>query len=207
MKRQLMYVLIATMALFGSYSLPAFAQTEPETEQESETMTQGDLALILAVKLGLAPDVPAMGGQSFAINALKQAGISPREGWNAEEEVTLGSLAVILAQVLGLVPENPEDDASVVEACTAAGVDFSSIASALVSAGILRGETELIPVGRELNDPLLRLPPGRPWSYFTRGGPGRESGMRAPNRPGFTPPPPPPGGGFRPPTPPPLTPN
>jgi hypothetical protein len=207
MKKMIMiHVAILIAALFA-FSQPAIAQEEAS----GQTMTQGDLALIFAQKLGLAPGLPTDAGKAEAMNALAQIGYAPRGGWNADSEVTLGDLAVILAAVLKLTPENPEDDASVVEACVAAGVDFSSVASALISAEILSADPQFTATGRQLNDPLFRLPPGAPWQYFSSAGGG---GGVVPRRgpPGPTPVPPPgPAPGpvppFVPPSPPPLTPN
>lgn len=196
-------LLLALSVSLGGAIPATYAKEEmaPEaTAPAEETMKQGDLAILLVHKLGLAPDVPTEFSSAIAISTLRQANILPRGEWQAEEDVTLGTLAYLLMQILEITPENPEDDASVVEACTAAGVDFSSIANALISAGILEADPLIVPTGSQFNDPLYRLPPGAPWDYLSRG---RLTGDQ-PEPPAPPKPPVPP---FRPPTPPPLTPN
>ena len=222
MKNRLFRMCLLAAFLLLSFNTSIFAQEEETTPQEEETsqetMSQGQLAIILAQRLGLAPDAPGL-TEVAAINMLTQVGILPRDGWSAGSEVTLGVLAGILVQVLGLTAENPEDDASLVEACTAEGIDFSSVSNALASAGIVPwnpSARRTQPTGSQFNDPLLRLPPGDPSTFFSGagGGPGNGgSGFRPGDGQGGGQ-----GGGgggsqgggggsFNPPGPPPMTPN
>ncbi len=136
-------------------------KAQPPAEESS--INQGALAVILAHKLGLAGGLPVNTTPDNAINMLMQAGISPREGWDAGADVTQGTLAYLLASVLGLSVTDWNDDTSVVEACIAANIDFTSVGTALLSAGIISSsQRQGQPTGSQLNDPLYRLPPGLP---------------------------------------------
>jgi hypothetical protein len=223
MKNRLFQMILLAACLLFAFNTSILAEEEQSGEEQSseETMTQGNLAIILAQRLGLAPDMPGDLTDIIAINALTQAGYAPREGWNSGSDVTLGMLAGILVQVLGLTAENPEDDASLVEACVAAGIDFSSVSSALASAEIVSlnpSARRTQPTGSQFNDPLLRLPPGDPSSFFSgagggfgqggsglrpgggQGGGGDQGGGQGGGGGGG-------GGSFIPPGPPPMTPN
>lgn len=156
---------------------PVFAQPEEEqsvveTQEivEEQTMTQGQLAIILARRLGLVVGTPLTASPVAAILALEQVGISPSGGWSADEPVTLGNMATVINAYLGNEVDSgaADPEAAAVEVAVASGVDFSSIASALASAGILgSGEREsLTPAAATFNDPLIRLPPGRPVDAF-----------------------------------------
>jgi uncharacterized membrane protein YgcG len=204
MKKRVLHVGLLVVCLLFSFKTSILAQEE---ESDEETMSQGQLAIVLAQRLGLAPDAPGL-TEIAAINMLLQIGIVPRDGWNAGSEVTLGMLAGVLVQALGLDVDNPQDDASLVEACRAAGIDFSSVGNALASAGgiTLNPSTRRTqPAASQANDPLLRLPPGDPSTFFSGAGSGQGNGAG-----GFNP-----GGGgqgggggsFVPPGPPPMTPN
>jgi hypothetical protein len=159
---------------------PVVAQEEEEEEQqeveetqevvEEQTMNQGQLAIILARRLGLVIGTPLTASPAAAILALEQVGVSPARGWSAEEPVTLGDMASVINVLLGNdVDETAEDpETAAVDMAVASGVDFSSIASALNSAGIISaGEREsLTPAAQTFNDPLSRVPPGRPIDTF-----------------------------------------
>ncbi len=145
-------------------------ESNEANDEEGQTMTQGELAVIIANKLGIAPQLSLDMSELDAINALIQQGIFPAGGWQSGNEVTLSALAYLLVKILGLNPLNPDDDASVVEACVLYGIDFTDIESALISAGILEALSRIQPTGPQLNDPLLRLPPGSPADPWSQAG-------------------------------------
>lgn len=141
---------------------------EQQSQTEEETMNEGMLAIVLAQKLGLTAQLPLNPSPITAINALVTVGIRPRDGWNQDSVVTLGTMAYLLAQVMELNVTDMDDDQAVLEACIAAGVDFSSIGNALISAGVLSTtEIRTALTGVQMNDPLHRLPPGMPSDLWT----------------------------------------
>ncbi len=175
-------------AVFSAY--PVYAQEDNEEQNDGEnqeltegqngqqgegvgqpqTMTQGQLAIILARRLGLVVGTPLSASPVAAILALEQVGVSPRGGWSSESEVTTGDLASVLNIMLGNeVDETAGDQAQAeVDAAIASGVNFANITSALATAGIISsGQREsLSPASSTFNDPLVRLPPGRPVDTF-----------------------------------------
>jgi hypothetical protein len=172
-------------AVFSAY--PVYAQEDNEEQNDGEnqeltegqngqqgegvgqqkTMTQGQLAIILARRLGLVVGTPLSASPVAAILALEQVGVSPRGGWSSESEVTTGDLASVLNIMLGNeVDETADDQAQAEVDATIASV--ANITSALATAGIISsGQREsLSPASSTFNDPLDRLPPGRPVDTF-----------------------------------------
>ncbi len=172
-------------AVFSAY--PVYAQEDNEEQNDGEnqeltegqngqqgegvgqpkTMTQGQLAIILARRLGLVVGTSLSASPVAAILALEQVGVSPRGGWSSESEVTTGDLASVLNILLGNeVDETADDQAQAEVDATIASV--ANITSALATAGIISsGQREsLSPASSTLNDPLVKLPPGRPVDKF-----------------------------------------
>lgn len=178
MKKNLSHKLWMSIVAGLIVCAPVFAQEQkpnpPESgnpgNQEQQTMTQGELAKFLVVKLGWSEFLPANFSVVDAVRILAENGIDPKGGWVASKPVELRDLAYILVDILDLEPEDPNDDQSVFDACVANGINFSTISSAIATAGSRLANPGLNPPsGPSLNDPTLRLPPGRP-SDFTNPG-------------------------------------
>lgn len=176
MKKKSISLWLLLMFAVGTFvGQPVLAEEKNDENKGKEavkeqTMTQGQLAIILARRLGLVVGTPLSASPAVAILALEQVGVSPSGGWSSDAEVTTGDLASILNILLGNeVDPNAEDQAQAeVDAAIASGVNFANITSALATSGILSSgqRDSTTPAASTFNDPLIRLPPGRPVDTF-----------------------------------------
>jgi len=129
--------LVWSLSPLASIQSPVMAQEEaPAAEapaSQDDLMTEAQLAEVLVNVLGLAPMLPPNPKAADMFAILLQNGISPKDGWNPDNNVTLGNLARIMVQSMGDADkiENPEDDASWVEYLKSVGVEFGTIEEAI----------------------------------------------------------------------------
>ena len=157
-----------------------------DAENESgQTMTQGELAILLAKKIVPVDQQPTSMSEITAVNFLLQAGVLPLGGWQPDEPLSLGALAMILGQLLSLNPENPDDEQSWLEAGILEGIDFTDISSALLTSGLFTNQELATLLGSRLNDPVDREPPGVPSEFENAGKDNRpfQPDEMTPNRP------------------------
>lgn len=120
-----------------------------------QTMSQGQLALILAQKL--LPNFTVGMTEDEAIAALLSLGYAPEGGWDKSKNLTEGALALLLAQILELEFE-PGNEASALEACLLEGVDFTDIETALKTARVMEQNEAIIThvTAEQFYDPIYR---------------------------------------------------
>lgn len=123
----LLYVAAAVAAVLAGVGQAA-AQ-----ESEAAPVTQAELASMMSKVLGLQRFLPPTPSAADYLFALAQNGISPLDGWKADEVVTVNTLAVVVVQALGWTAdvEDPNDPASYVSLLQTQGVPLDTVGSAL----------------------------------------------------------------------------
>jgi len=113
-----LYKIFTTLLLPAAlvFSTPqAFAQdgeSEPTEETESQSITQGEAALILARRLGFFVGTTRPMDQQNAVKVLMENNIRPFDGWKVNDPLTVGDLARLLVQSMNRENEIPEEDQS-----------------------------------------------------------------------------------------------
>ena len=103
-KRSLIYVAAFFIWQSGVILLQADASDEYALEflNESKSITQGSLAIILVRSMGLEGKLPKAPLNDDYIELLDRNGIRPLEGWVPGRDLTNGDFAVILARAMGI---------------------------------------------------------------------------------------------------------
>ena len=176
MKKKLSVMLL--VALVGAASLPPAGNVNAQ-EAGGNSVTQGELALLLVNVLGLARDMPSMPTEQQAIRALLSNGIRPADGWQSGKVVVVSDLAVILVWALGEEGEldDPDDPEECIQYLTDRGIPMDTIGQAV---GSVRRERDAgiggDLIGVEVSDPLEWHPDPLP-GIEDRVATGRETGV------------------------------
>ena len=154
MKKKLSVMLL--VALVGAATLPPAGNVNAQEAGEN-SVTQGELALLLVNVLGLARDMPSMPTEQQAIRMLLSNGIRPADGWQSGKVVVVSDLAVILVWALGEEGEldDPNDPEECIQYLTDRGIPMDTVGQAVGSVrrerdADLGGEL----MGSEVTDPL-----------------------------------------------------
>ncbi len=104
-KKHSIYIWIFVISFGFSHSLSAYEVPEAITVDfinESKSITQGDLAIILVRSAGLESELPTAPIKENYITLLDSKGIRPLTGWDRNRMLTTGDFAAILVHALGL---------------------------------------------------------------------------------------------------------
>jgi hypothetical protein len=104
-----------------------------EEDSEAAPVTQAELASMMAKVLGLQRFIPPSPSPADFFFVLAQNGITPLDGWKADEVVTVNTLAVTVVQALKWTSEveDPNDAASYVSLLQTQGVPLDTVGAAL----------------------------------------------------------------------------
>lgn len=131
-------VFLLAILLFTSPVVSHTAYSQ-DSEVENNSVTQGELALLLVNVLGLWPYLPASPSEHQAIEVMLDNGIMPAEGWQADKVVTRADLAriIVLALERGDEVEDPDNPQSWVDFLVGIGIPIDTVGVALQEVGPL----------------------------------------------------------------------
>ena len=107
---------------------------KPESSKpQTQLVTESEFARWLVQVLGLSRFLPAAPSDQECFAILLQNGITPKDGWNAENTVTRGTLARVTVQAMGKVGEvkDQSKDESYIEFLRSLGIDIGTIGEAV----------------------------------------------------------------------------
>ena len=121
---------IALITLALCMSLTALL---PVVAQQEETVTQAQLAELMADVLGLSRFLSVTPSNQEIFGLLMENGICPADGWKADEAVFPPTLARVVVQAMGRADEvkNPDDPMSWMRFLQEQGIAIGSVSGAV----------------------------------------------------------------------------
>lgn len=120
-------------ALLGLALCMSVAAILPVSAQQEETVTQAQLAELLADVMGLSRFLSVTPSNQEIFALLMENGVCPADGWKADEPVFPPTLARVVVQAMGRADEveNPDDPMSWMRFLQQEGVAIGSVAEAV----------------------------------------------------------------------------